>query len=309
MNRLNQLRLLVGLVCVLLVSAALPGVFSLGAETPRMAAALDGREVVLYGSGPYENHSMLRATTYIGADAAMLAVVVPLLLFTAAGLRRRPKGLLVLCGALMIALYYAISQAFGAAFNRYFLLYTLLFALTGFTFGYAVLLSGKASWRKEGAGADGDRGTALFLFLAGLSALIWLAMILPATIQGNYAAFIDVNTTEPTFVLDIGVLFPLFTLCAMALRKGKAFAFRWTPILLTFYALVGVLVVLQSVVQVAAGLEMPLPEFLGLVVSFAVLGSIALALNLRFLRQRVGAPEDASVFHEERTTARWKNNQ
>jgi hypothetical protein len=114
-------------------------------------------------------------------------------------------------------------------------------------------------------------------------------MIIPALVTGDFSEFIDINTTEPTFALDIGIIFPLFTICGIALLKQKEFGYRFTPVLLTFYALVGALVVAQTIVQQVNGIVIPLPQMLSLVVSFILLAIIALALNVRFMRNNVKA--------------------
>ncbi|NPV75959.1 MAG: hypothetical protein HPY59_06230 [Anaerolineae bacterium] len=287
MNSTKMMRLSVLAVCILLMTTALVGSFWQGEGSSKLVSALDGRQVELYGRGAYSNHSILRATSYIGADLAMLLVVVPLLFTTAASIKKFPKSLLVCSGALMTAFYYSISLVFGAAFNRYFLLYTALFSVTGFSFGYSVYLLGKRSWKGENQTQSKDRGTAIFLLFAGSTALIWLGMIIPALIQGDYSEFIDVNTTEPTFALDIGVIFPLFTACGIALLKQKEFGYRFTPVLLTFYSLVGVVVIMQTTVQHIYGIKIPLPQMIGTVASFIALGIVALVLNVRFMRRSV----------------------
>lgn len=287
MNTTKTMRLLILLVCILLMVTALVGLFWQGEGSSKIVTAIDGRDVELYGHGAYANHSLLRATSYMGADWAMLLIVVPLLLLSAAFLNRFPKSLLVCSGALMIAFYYSITQAFGAAFNHYFLLYTALFSVAGFSFGYSVYLLGKTAWKRENRTQSKNRGTAIFLFLAGASALIWLSLIIPAMISGDFSEFIDVNTTEPTFALDIGIIFPLFTVCGIALLVQREFGYRFTPVLLTFYSLVGALVTVQTIVQHSHGIEIPLPQMIGLVASFMVLGAIALILNVRFMRRNI----------------------
>lgn len=287
MNSTKMMRFSVLAVCILLITTALIGLFWQGEGSSKLVSTIDGREVELYGRGAYTNHSILRATSYMGADLAMLLVVVPLLLITAASIKKFPKNLMVCGGALMIAFYYSISLAFGAAFNHYFLLYTALFSVTGFSFGYSVYLLGKTSWKDENQTQSKNRSTAMFLFFAGSTALIWLGMIIPALIKGDFSEFIDVNTTEPTFALDIGIIFPLFTICGVALLKQKEFGYRFTPVLLTFYSLVGVMVALQTTVQHSYGIKIPLPQMIGMVASFIALGIVALVLNVRFMRRSI----------------------
>lgn len=287
MKSIRELRILVFLVCVLLMASALAGLLFQEEGEARTVEAIDGRDVELFGRGTYANHSILRATSYMGADWTILVIVTPLLLASAAWMGKSPKGILVCNGALMIACYYSISLAFGAAFNRFFLLYIALFSGAGFTLGYSIYSATKAAWRQEENPQPRKWGTAIFLFVAGASALIWLSMIIPALVSGDFSEFIDVNTTEPTFVLDIGLVFPLFTICGVSLLKRKRFGSWFTPILLTFYSLVGAMVVMQTMVQRSFGIEIPLPQLVALVVSFISLGLIALALNIAYLNRHL----------------------
>jgi hypothetical protein len=288
MSSIKRLNLLVLFVCILLVATTLIGIFWQGEDSAKIVTAIDGREVELLGRGAYANHSILRAASYIGADLTMLLIVLPLLLITNSYMRKSNKSLLVMSGVLMIVLYYSISLTFGAAINQFFLLYIVLFSLAGFTFTYAVYLSGKTLWRMDPPQGR-NLGTSVFLLLAGASALIWLTMLIPAIISGDYSELIDINTTEPTFVLDIGIIFPIFTACAVALLKGREFGFRFAPTLLTFYSLVGTMVAIQTMVQQRYGIEIPLPQMIGLVVSFIVLGIIALILNIRFMKKNISS--------------------
>ncbi len=166
-------------------------------------------------------------------------------------------------------------------------MYTALFSVAGFSFGYSVYLLSKTPWKQGNHPHSRNWGTAFFLFLAGASALIWLSMIIPALISGDFSEFIDVNTTEPTFALDIGIIFPLFTVCGVALLKQREFGYRFTPVLLTFYSLVGALVAVQTIVQHGYGIEIPLPQMIGLVSSFIALGATALIVNIRFMKRDI----------------------
>ena len=275
-------RLLVLLVCTLLIMSAFVGLFWKEAGIATSARSIDGREIILYGRGAYANHSISRAGSYMGTDITMLVTVAPLLLLAIILLKKTPKSFFVLAGGLMVVCYYSISLVFGAAFNRFFLLYTALFSVAILTFGYVIRLLQGLTWR-HGEETKKKYGTAVFLFLAGASALIWLTVIIPGMLSGDFSAFIDINTTEPTFALDIGIIFPFFVVCGFSLLRRGRFGYLFTPVLLTFYSLVGVLVVVQTMVQWSFGIEIPLPQLISFVIVFMVLGLISLFLNLRFM--------------------------
>ena len=281
--RLFQVLCLITLILLIITSSLglfwdIPGEY-FGATT------LDGREIELYGKGAYANHSILRAASYIGADLTIFALVVPLLSYSLYLARRSRKGLLLTSGLLMISLYYSISLAFGAAINRFFLLYILLFAFALTAFIHSVCLTGKETWKLKRRNNSENILTSIFLLLAGFSALVWLTMLIPAITSGDYSKFIDINTTEPTFVLDIGIIFPLFTYAGLSLMKAKEIGYRLTPILLTFYSLVGAMVSIQTVIQLNLGIEIPIKDAIGLIFSFIFMGVAALLINIRFLRR------------------------
>lgn len=287
-KQIKVLNILILLVSMLLIITSLLGLLCNQGKGPQSALTLDGRDVELYGYGAYSNHSLVRATTFKGADLTIILIVVPMLIFTTLLKKKYPKLSLIQSGALMLALYYSISLAFGAAFNNFFLIYTVLFSLSLFTFVLSVYLISKKSWSKNNNKYK-NIGTSLFLFIAGGSALIWLGLIIPALATGDYSEFIDLNTTEPTFVLDIGLIFPFFVFCAAGLLKKKELSYRFTPVLLTFYTLVGLMVIFQALFQNYYGIYMPKQQFMTLIVSFAVLGLISLIVNINFTKNRIQA--------------------
>lgn len=284
MLSIKNLFRLVMLVCLLLVITAALGLFFQGEGTTRFVTALDGHQVELLNRGTYANHSILRATSYMGADLTIMIIVVPLLLVSSYVSKKSSKSLMILCGGLMIAFYYSISLAFGAAFNPYFLLYTVLFAVSGFALANALglLIKTSRSWIIT---QTKNVSTVIFLIIAGLSALVWLTLIIPTFFSGDYSAFIDVNTTEPTFALDIGIVFPLFMVIAYALHQKRRIGYVLTPVLLMFYALVGVMVSIQTSVQYVYQVDIPLEDLVRLVISFIVLGMVSLGLIFRFFKR------------------------
>jgi len=93
-----------------------------------------------------------------------------------------------------------------------------------------------------------------------------------------------VYTTEPTFVLDFGIILPAYLGCGIAIFKKKAIGYKLTPVLLTFIIIIGLTVIGQSIVQTSIGIVIPVKELVVLVVSFIVLGIIAVVLNIKFMR-------------------------
>ena len=94
------------------------------------------------------------------------------------------------------------------------------------------------------------KGTAIFLTICGLSVLVWLEFIIPAVISGEPLSMIEIYTTEPTFVLDLAIVLPIYLFSAVALLNREKIGYKLTPILLTFITIVGLTVISQNVVQI-----------------------------------------------------------
>ena len=62
-------------------------------------------------------------------------------------------------------------------------------------------------------------GTAIFTMISGCTALVWLMSILPTLFTDKPLDIIDISTTEPTFVIDIGLIFPTCLIGGIMLLK------------------------------------------------------------------------------------------
>lgn len=82
-----------------------------------------------------------------------------------------------------------------------------------------------------------------------------------AVLTGASTGFIEIYTTEPTFAIDLGIILPT---CLIA---G-----------------VGLCVIFQTVVQTRLGIVLSIGQMTGMVVSFVILGIIALFLNYQLLK-------------------------
>lgn len=122
------------------------------------------------------------------------------------------------------------------------------------------------------------------MIICGISVLMWLQFILPALLSRKPLPNIEVYTTEPTFVLDLAIILPVYVGCGVALFKKKRIGYKLTSILLTFITIVGVIVIGQNLFQSSIGVTIPIEQLFGLVISFAVLGTVATVLNIKFLR-------------------------
>ncbi|MFV0396055.1 MAG: hypothetical protein ACK5LC_17000 [Coprobacillaceae bacterium] len=109
--------------------------------------------------------------------------------------------------------------------------------------------------------------------------------IIPSIITNSPLDIIDIYTTEPTFILDLGVIFPVCIMGGILLLKQEKMGYIIPPIMLTFLCVIAVTVVGQSIMQLHYGVVISLQEILGYVVTFIVFGVIALVVNTKFIHK------------------------
>ncbi|MDR0888326.1 MAG: hypothetical protein LBM21_00315 [Coriobacteriales bacterium] len=262
-----------------------------------------GSTVTIWGAGLYAHDSYFKAPVFIGTDVAMLAVVVPWLIVSWVFSRRSTASTgsrLSLMAALALVVYDAASEAFGITFNYYELIYIALFGLSLFAL---VALIVKAPFNKlaicynEKRASDGDVHTRIggvrvewfYAFcVAGAIALIvaWLPDILQALFAGGTLARIETYTTEITYALDMGIISPCLLVCAWLLHKRRGEGIAMLFVLLAVCVCVGIMLSLQTVFQLAAGVTLTIAEIIAKVASFIALAACA-AILLRGVRRSV----------------------
>lgn len=277
-----------GFLCYFLVAlvvvSSMVGLFYSSGEKRFSVENIYGETIELYGDGVYRYNSVLKATGNKGTDLVMLLVALLFAFFTARW-QKGKRSRYIHLGLLAGLLYYSACLVFGVTFNRLFLVYVLQFSVSLFAMIFLLtdlLREGHLSRSLIGRSL---KGTAVFLLICGSSVLIWLEFILPALLTGQPPSTIEVYTTETTFVLDLAIVLPVYVGCGIALLRRKALGYELAPILLTFITIIGVTVIGQNVFQVSAGVDIPLRQLFGLVVSFVVLGAIASILNVRLWLQ------------------------
>ena len=270
---------------VSIISAFIGLLYSFGG-TQRIVENIYGQQVTLFGDGLYSNDSLMKAGATKGTDIAVIIVSL-LLLITVIFLNHKRYALPLQSGLLSLILYASTCLVMGVSMNRLFMLYLLQFgsALFAFILSMAELIK-RRSFENE-IYAKRLTGTAVFLIISGCSVLIWLTFIIPATVSGTPMETIDIYTTELTFVIDLAVILPFALYCGTALLKRKAIAYQLAPVLLTMLTGVGVCVIFQTVMQSALGIVLEPGQLFGLVISFVILGAIALILNIRLLKHTV----------------------
>ncbi|MFO7916958.1 MAG: hypothetical protein R6V13_02625 [Anaerolineae bacterium] len=285
MKRSPTLIWLSAAVATLASVAAAAGLFWRESGESFPFTTLRGEEIQIYGRGLYHYEWAFRAPVLRGADAVLLFVGIPLLVVSIVLYRRGSlRGGFLLTGTLAVFLYNGASLAFGAAYNDLFLLYVAYFSTSLYAFALAL---GSIDLGTLPAHVSSDlprRGIAIFIFVAGLSAGVWLMDIIAALAEGGVPPNLAGYTTDVTAVIDVGVILPTAFLTGVMLLRRKALGYPLAATLLTLLSLIGMIVASQTVAQVLEDIVLSPGEFVAFVVPFVTLSLVAIWLLIVLLR-------------------------
>lgn len=295
MRKSNILILLSWLIVGLALVAAGVGLFWSGGEGAYPFTTLRGTTAELYGRGLYRYDSLLIGAGLRGADAVVLFLAIPLLVFSILRYRRGSlRGAFLLMGTLGYFLYNYASMAFGTAYNNLFLIYVALFSASLFAFVLAFTSIDRERLPAHVSTHMPYRAIAVFLFAAGLVFLVvWLGLgiVVPLS-QGQPPQELASYTTLVTHALDLAILMPVAILAGVLLlrRASLGYLLAFTMLVLAIFV-VGASVPAATVSQWLAGYVFTAGQFVAFVVPFVVLGLIALWLAVAFVRSSVDLPQ------------------
>ena len=270
------------LIILLLIIVSLCGVLSLDFSNSCSYINQYGDEVKLFGSGIYKDDSYFKAPIFIGTDLCILFFVVPLFVISLIkDLRNSIENTqLRLVSIEAISLYYAVSLCIGVKYNRIFILYVILFSLLFFT-----LIKRMRNLSRNNYSFEMKKSDAVFLVFSGISLCVaWWPDIIPAILKGTSLKLIENYTTEPTYVLDLGIISPLCFISLVLMKKKEkkdSLGLVLYAILLQSIIVVAVMMITQSAVQFASGAQIPLPALISKSVIFIILGLFAAVLDRR----------------------------
>jgi hypothetical protein len=288
MNMINQstLRWLVLLIAILAALTASVGLFSVDGNGPFPFTTLHGDTIQIYGKGLYRYDTPLIAIGYRVSDAFTLIVGIPLLLVCLWMYGRGSlRGKIMLTGLLLFFLYNFGSLALGAAYNNLFILYIVL-TLTTFLGSAGLLLSfDLAAFPRLFSERLPRAGISLFFMISGVALFcIWLFLsILPALLAGGVPPELESYTTVITFVLDMAIIAPVLVSAGVLLRQRQPLGYLLASILLIFIDALGLSLLAMGIAQQLSGL-MNIGQFIGFVVSFAILTLFSLGFTIRLFR-------------------------
>ena len=271
------------IIILLLITVSLCGVLSMDFSNAYSYINQYGDEVKLFGSGIYKADSYFKAPIFIGTDLCVLFFCVPLFLISLIKDFRASTANteLRLVSIESISLYYAVSLCLGVKYNRIFVLYVILFSLLFFT-----LIKRMRNLSRYNYSFEMKKSDAVFLIFSGISLCVaWLPDIIPTILNRTSLKLIENYTTEPTYVLDLGIISPLCFISLILMKKKDSFGVVLYAILLQSIIVVAVMMITQSAVQFASGVEIPLPALISKSIIFVILGLFAIALDRRRINQ------------------------
>jgi hypothetical protein len=129
------------------------------------------------------------------------------------------------------------------------------------------------------------RGISIYLIASGITLFcIWLFLsILPALLAGTVPDEVASYTTVITFVVDMGIIAPALVISGSLLMRRISLGYVLASILLIFIDILGLALLAMGIGQQMAGL-MSLGQFIGFVVSFAILTFFSLWFTVALIR-------------------------
>ncbi len=292
MNKKNRALIILNIVTILLVLVVtITGIFSFDPGQSYYAMNQYGESIRIWGSGIYSHDSFFKAPIHIGTDITILFVVVPLTLYSFTKFRKEQsvERYIQNFGYISLLLYYSACLAFGVTYNRLHLVYILLFSTCLFSVNILLAFFYKTE-NEENRGVNSffTKGMKVFLILSGFSLFVaWLPDIIPTLIKGSPLALIEVYTTEPTYVLDMGIISPLMFITYYLCKKEKFIGYVLFRMILIVCLIIGIILPVQTVFQILAGIELPIPTLITKVFIFIVLASFALYFDRELRKIKV----------------------
>lgn len=276
--------LCIAIAILVIVNAGMSLFYSNGGESFYFTS-MYGEEIRMYGDGLYAMDTYFKTPIHKGTDAVTLFIMLPLLLVTTVRLKKDTlKHRLLHLGILSYFMYNAISIAFSTSYNILFLSYILYFALTLVTTFIAFNGAIQCDIYKYIGDKYPHKSATALMILSGLSVFIWLMEVVNSLSSSVPLKTMGAGTTEPTFIIDMGIIAPLAFIGAYSLYKKRKFGYIITPTLLMLNTTIGIVVVVQSIFQYNYGVFLSISEFIGFVLVFIVTSSLAAITTYRIFK-------------------------
>jgi hypothetical protein len=244
-----------------------------------------GDTIKIYGSGIYKNDSYFMAPIFKGTDCTILFVVIPLsIIALIMDIKNNTlKTKLFLTALIALFVYYSASISFGVIYNVLHLFYIALFSLSiyGLIIGFLLL----KNYNINSSVKIFTNGLKIFLIFCGLSLFVaWLPDIVVSIINKRSLELIEIYTTQITYVLDMGIISPLMFICIYNLSKRNNWGYILLGIILTVLLIIGIMLPMQSIFQIMAGINIPIGAIITKIGIFAVLAIIAIYYEVKLFK-------------------------
>lgn len=286
-GKLTKFDMMIMAIIVLLVCISIIGLGSFNIINCYEVINQYGDTIKMWGSGVYKHDSYFKAPIFIGTDFTVLLVLVPMT--TMALIKdiknRTTKTKLILTSVIACILYYSASISFGITYNYLHLAYIALFSLSFFAMIVLIMKIDKKELKEKQTWDLPSKGIKIFLILSGLALFIaWLPDIIMSFFTGKSLALIEIYTTEITYVLDMGIVSPIMFICLYQLKNNIALGQVLLAIILKTCGFVGIMIIMQSLFQVMAKIEIPLPAVITKAGIFVILAAFSFYFNNKFYK-------------------------
>lgn len=258
-----MLKILNALILLLTLAVTICGVCSFHTQQTYDVVNQYGETIRMWGAGIYAHDSYFKAPIFIGTDLTVLLFVFPLAVisFRRVEKAQNAENLIRSFGVLSLLLYYAASLSFGVTYNELHLVYIALFSLCFFSVGLALAnLHTIGIRQKEVCSYPFTKGMKAFLFVGGISLFVaWLPDIIISIVSGSSLKLIEVYTTEVTYVLDMGIISPLIFITYYLVKHETFIGYVLLRMLFEVCMIIGIMLFIQTAIQLAAGILLPIP--------------------------------------------------
>jgi hypothetical protein len=292
MKNQPALNWLVPLIAILAVVAAGVGLFWQTGGSPYTFTTLYGEMVQIYGQGVYEHDTVFNTGASQGADVVAL-LTLPLLFVSFMFYRSGSlRGGFLLVSALAYYLYYGASLGLVVAYNDLYLVYLALFSASFFAFVLALSAIDLPSLPACFSPRLPRRGMAIFMFVVGVGvAFIWLSDVVNALTTNGVPQALGSHIALVTYTLDVGIIAPACLLAGILILRRASLGYLLTGVMTILLALVGAMVIGQTVMQLNLGVQLSTGQLIGMVGTWIIMGGIAVWLSIAFLHNLAKTPE------------------
>jgi len=132
-------------------------------------------------------------------------------------------------------------------------------------------------------------GLKIFLVFCGLSLFVaWLPDIILSLINKKSLELIEIYTTQITYVLDMAIVSPLIFICLYNLSKNNNIGYILLGIILNMLIIVGIMVIVQAIFQIMAGINLPIGAIITKIGIFVVLAIISIYYEVKLFKNIQG---------------------